>query len=64
VPRANGDRTRLKPDNVEKVLFLKLNLKAIGYDLITLSDIRLTTLNCHGWCAGNESDISCFDCDE
>ena len=62
--RANGDRTWLKPDNVEKVVFLKYNLKAIGYDLITLSDIRLTTLNCHGWCAGSESDTSCSDCDE
>jgi len=49
---------------VEKVVFLKYNLKAIGYDLITLSDIRLTTLNCHGWCAGSESDTSCSDCDE
>ena len=42
--RANGSRNRLKP-YVEKVLFLKHNLKATGYDSITLSDIRLTTLN-------------------
>ena len=45
VARANGSRTRLKPGNVEKALFLKHNLKAIGYDSISLSDIRLITLN-------------------
>jgi len=39
VARANGDRTRLKPDIVERVLFLKHNFKVIGYDLITSSDI-------------------------
>jgi len=39
----NGSRTRLKPDNVKKSLFLKHNFKAIGgYDSIILSDIRLT----------------------
>jgi len=32
VARAYGNRTWLKPDNVEKVLFLKHNLKAVGYD--------------------------------
>ena len=64
VARANGSRTRFKPDNVEKVLFLKHNLKAIGYDLITLPDIRLTTLNRHVWCAGSGGDTSCSDCIE
>jgi len=58
VARANGSRTRLSPDNMEKVLFLKHNLKAIGYDSITLSDIRLATLNRHVWCAGSGSDTS------
>jgi len=33
-------------------------------NLITLCNIRLTTLNCYGWCAGSESDTSCSDCDE
>jgi len=61
---ANGSRTRLKPDNVEKLLFLKHNLKAIGYDSITLSDVRLTKLNFHGRSAGSQSDTSCSDCDE
>ena len=56
--RASGSRTRLKSDNVEKVLFLKHNLKAVGYDSIALSDIRLTTLNRHVWCAGSGSDTS------
>ena len=60
----NGSRTRLKPDNVEKLLFLKHNLKAIGYDSITLSDVRLTKLNCHGRSAESQSDTSCSDCDE
>jgi len=64
VASANGSRTRLKPDNEEKVLFLKHNLKAIGYDSITLSDVRLTTLNRHVWCAGSGGDISCSDCIE
>jgi len=63
VARANGSRTWLKPD-VEKILFLKDNLKAIGYDSITLSDIRLTTLNRQVWCAGSGSDTSCSECDE
>ena len=57
-------RTRLKPDNVKKLLFLKHNLKAIGYDSITLSDVRLTKLNCHGRSAESPSDTSCSDCDE
>jgi len=64
VARANESRTWLKPDNVEKVLFLKHTLKAIGYDSITLSHIRLTMLNRHVWCAGSESDTSCSDSDE
>jgi len=64
VARANGNRTRVKPDNVEKVLFLKHSLKAVGYDSITLSDIRLTTLNRHVWCAGSGNDTSCSECDE
>ena len=59
----NGSGPRLKPD-VEKLLFLKQNLKAIGYDSITLSDVRLTKLNCHGRSAGSQSDTSCSDCDE
>jgi len=61
---ANGSRTRLKPDNVEKLLFLKHNLKAIGYDSITLSDVRLTELNYHGRSAESQSDTSCCDCDD
>jgi len=60
---ANGSRTRLKPDNVEKLLFLKRNLKAIGYDSIKLSDVRLTKLNCRGRSAESQSDTSCSDCD-
>jgi len=64
VARANASRTWLKPDNVEKEMFLKHNLKAIGYDWITLSDIRLTTLNRHVWCAGSGGDFSCSDCVE
>jgi len=64
VARANASRTRLKPDNVEKVLFSKHNLKAIGYDSITLSDIRLSTLNRHVWYAGSGGDTYCSDCVE
>jgi len=64
VSRANGSRAHLNPDNVEKVLLLKHNLKAIGYDSITLSDIRLTTFKHHVWCAGSGSGTSCSDCDE
>jgi len=61
---ANGSRTRLKPDNAEKLLFLKHNLKAIGYDSITLSDVRLKKLNCHGRSAESQSDTPCSDCDQ
>jgi len=60
----NGSRTRLKPDNVEELLFLKHNLKAIGYDSITLSDVRLAKLNCHGRSAESQSDTICSDYDE
>jgi len=64
VARANASRTWLKPDNVEKVIFLKHNWKAIGYDLITLSDISLTTLNRHVWCVGSGGYTFCSDCVE
>lgn len=33
---ANGARTRLKPSSVQRLLFLKKNLKAIGYQSVDL----------------------------
>lgn len=33
---ANGDRVRLLPKNVEKLLFLKHNLRSIGFNTVAL----------------------------
>ena len=42
---ANGNRVRLRPQNVQKLLFLKYNLKAISYNSVTLPEGEIRGCN-------------------
>ena len=59
---ANGNRVRLRPQNVQKFLFLKYNLKAILYNSVTLPEGEI--LDCNRDCQQLQTEVEEWFIDE
>ena len=58
---ANENRARLRPQNVQKLLFLKYNLKVISYS-VTLPEGEI--LDCNGDCQQLQTEVEEWFIDE
>ena len=58
----NGNRVRLRPQNVQKLLFLKCNVKAISYNSVTLPEGEI--LDCNRDCQQLQTEVEEWFIDE
>ena len=59
---ANVNRVRLRPQNVQKLLFLKYNLKAMSYNSVTLPEGKI--LDCNRDCQQLQTEVEEWFIDE